>query len=59
MSNKVALARTDNAAELERFREIQRLCHRCADEVAGTLEPGVTERETCRRMRRRAARKAA
>ncbi len=52
MSNKVALARTDDAAELERFREMQRLCYRCAAEVAATLEPGVTEREACRRMRR-------
>ncbi|MEV4257688.1 M24 family metallopeptidase [Spirillospora sp. NPDC049652] len=52
MSNNVALARTDDPAELERFREIQRLCYRCAEEVAATLEPGVTEREACRRMRR-------
>lgn len=51
MSNNVALARTDSPAELERFREIQRLCYDCAEEVAGTLEPGVTEREACRRMR--------
>ncbi|WUI03096.1 M24 family metallopeptidase [Spirillospora sp. NBC_00431] len=52
MSNKVALARVHDAAELERFRAVQRLSYRCAAEVAGTLEPGVTEREACRRMRR-------
>lgn len=52
VSNKVALARVHDAAELERFRAVQRLCYRCAEEVAGTLEPGVTEREACRRMRR-------
>ncbi|TDD95876.1 M24 family metallopeptidase [Actinomadura rubrisoli] len=48
----MALARIDSPAELERFREMQRLCYACADEVAATLEPGVTEREACRRMRR-------
>ncbi|WP_240487328.1 M24 family metallopeptidase [Actinomadura flavalba] len=52
MSNKVALARVDRAAELERFREIQRLSYACAEAVAATLEPGVTEREACRRMRK-------
>nr|WP_192764501.1 M24 family metallopeptidase [Actinomadura algeriensis] len=48
----MALARVDDPAELERFRAVQRLSYACADEVAATLEPGVTEREACRRMRR-------
>ncbi|MFV2178620.1 M24 family metallopeptidase [Actinomadura sp. LOL_016] len=52
MSNNVALARVDDPAELERFRAVQRLSYACADAVAATLEPGVTEREACRRMRR-------
>ncbi|WP_410050070.1 M24 family metallopeptidase [Actinomadura sp. CNU-125] len=52
MSNNVALARVDDPAELERFRAVQRLSYACADEVAATLEPGVTERDACRRMRR-------
>lgn len=51
MSNKVTLARTGDPAQLERFREVQRLCYQCAEEVAAGLEPGVTEREACRRMR--------
>jgi Xaa-Pro aminopeptidase len=52
VSNKVTLARTSDAAELARFREMQRLAYRCAEEVAAGLRPGVTERETTRRMRR-------
>ncbi|MEW2360096.1 M24 family metallopeptidase [Spirillospora sp. NPDC029432] len=48
----MTLARTGDAAELDRFREIQRLSYECAAEVAAGLEPGVTEREACRRMRR-------
>ncbi|WP_245592732.1 M24 family metallopeptidase [Actinomadura rifamycini] len=52
MSNNVALARVDDPAELERFRAVQRLSYACAEAVAGTLEPGTTEREACRRMRR-------
>ncbi|MFI0353696.1 M24 family metallopeptidase [Actinomadura sp. 9N407] len=52
MSNNVTLARTDDPAQLDRFREVQRLSYQCADEVAAGLEPGVTEREACRRMRR-------
>jgi Xaa-Pro aminopeptidase len=51
VSNNVTLARTHDTAELERFREMQRLCYECADTVGATLEPGVTEREACRRMR--------
>lgn len=52
VSNNVALAQTGNAAELERFREMQQLAYQCAEAVAASLEPGVTEREACRRMRR-------
>ncbi|MEV5831824.1 M24 family metallopeptidase [Spirillospora sp. NPDC052242] len=48
----MALARVDDPAELERFRAVQRLSYACAEAVAATLEPGVTEREACRRMRR-------
>ncbi|RJL30365.1 M24 family metallopeptidase [Bailinhaonella thermotolerans] len=39
-------------ADLDRHRRVQRLAYRCAEEVAAGLEPGVTERETTRRMRR-------
>lgn len=39
-------------AELERFREVQRLAYRCVETIAAELEPGVTEREAVRRMRR-------
>ncbi len=53
MSNKVTLARTSDTAELERFREMQALAYRCAETVAADLEPGVTEREATRWMRRR------
>jgi Xaa-Pro aminopeptidase len=52
VSNKATLARTGDPAQLERFRAVQRLSYQCADEVAAGLEPGVTEREACRRMRR-------
>lgn len=37
--------------ELERFREVQRLAYRCAEEVAAGLEAGVTERQAAARMR--------
>ncbi|WP_106400815.1 M24 family metallopeptidase [Actinocorallia populi] len=40
-------------ADLERHREVQALAYRCAEEVAAGLEPGVTEKEAARRMRRR------
>ena len=53
MSNKVPLARTHDPAGLERFREIPRLRHRCSDEAVASPEPGVTEREARRRLRRR------
>jgi Xaa-Pro aminopeptidase len=36
--------------ELERFRRVQQLAYRCAEEVAATLEPGITERQVVRAM---------
>ncbi|MBH5333475.1 aminopeptidase P family protein [Streptomyces pactum] len=38
--------------DLDRFREVQRLAYRCAERVAGWLEPGVTERQAAARLRR-------
>ncbi|MGC0419564.1 M24 family metallopeptidase [Embleya sp. AB8] len=39
-------------ADLDRFREVQQLAYRCAERVAGWIEPGVTERQTVARLRR-------
>jgi Xaa-Pro aminopeptidase len=38
-------------ALLAEHRTVQQLAYRCAEEIAAGLEPGVTERETTRRMR--------
>lgn len=38
--------------ELGRFREVQQLAYRCAEEIAGQLTPGVTEKEVAAEMRR-------
>lgn len=38
--------------ELDRFRAVQRLAYQCAETVASTLEPGVTERQVTKTMRR-------
>jgi Xaa-Pro aminopeptidase len=38
--------------ELDRFRSVQRLAYRCAEEVAGRLQPGITERQAAGMMRR-------
>jgi Xaa-Pro aminopeptidase len=38
--------------DLEAFRAVQQLAYRCAEDVATSLEPGVTEREVCERMKR-------
>lgn len=38
--------------DLQRFKEVQQLAYRCAEETAAGLEPGVTEKETAARMRR-------
>lgn len=40
-----------DSAELARFREVQRLAYAAAEHVAGTLEPGVTEKQAARRLR--------
>lgn len=40
------------AAELDGFRQTQRLAYACAEEVAARLRPGVTEREAARMLRR-------
>ncbi|MFI0353245.1 M24 family metallopeptidase [Actinomadura sp. 9N407] len=37
---------------LRRFRDLQRLAYEAAEAVAAGLEPGVTERQAARRMRR-------
>lgn len=39
--------------DLERFREVQQLAYRCAEETAARLEPGVTERQAAAELRRR------
>lgn len=39
-------------ADLRRFRELQQLAYRCAQNVADWLAPGVTERQTTARLRR-------
>src|SRR5262245_49751181 len=36
--------------ELETVRALQRLAYQCVEEVAATLEPGVTERDAAERM---------
>lgn len=40
-----------SAADLDRHRGVQQLAYRCAETVAATLEPGVTERAAARRMK--------
>ena len=39
-------------ADLDEFRDLQRLAYQCAEEVAVGLRPGVTERQAVGRMRR-------
>jgi Xaa-Pro aminopeptidase len=39
-------------ADLERFKEVQQLAYRCAEETAAELQPGTTEKEAVARMRR-------
>lgn len=39
--------------ELERFKEVQRLAYRCAEETAAELRPGVTEKEAVAHLRSR------
>ena len=45
-------AGTAPAADLDEFRDLQRLAYRGAEEVAAGLRPGVTERQAVDRMRR-------
>lgn len=40
-----------SADELEGFRAVQRLAYRCAEEVAATLTPGVSEKDAARRLK--------
>ncbi|WP_017535476.1 M24 family metallopeptidase [Nocardiopsis alba] len=51
MSHKNVTGDTTTPAELDAFRELQRLAYRAAEDVAASLEPGVTEREAARRIR--------
>jgi hypothetical protein len=47
-----AFAKAPTREAMERHREAQALAYRCAETVGATLEPGVTEREAAKRMRR-------
>lgn len=51
MSTTEAARRGLAPAELDRFREVQRLAYRGARTVADRLEPGDTERDATRRLR--------
>jgi len=42
---------TFDRTDLDRFREVQQLAYRCAEEVGASLAPGMTERQVARRMR--------
>jgi len=42
---------TFDRTDLDRFREVQQLAYRCAEEVGASLQPGMTERQVARRMR--------
>lgn len=39
-------------SELERFRRVQQLAYQCCEEIAPQLQPGVTERQVAKQMRR-------
>jgi Xaa-Pro aminopeptidase len=41
-----------DAADLDRFRAVQALAYRCAEDVAQTLRPGVTERQASAHLER-------
>lgn len=47
----MAVKPVTTSAELARFREVQRLAYTAAQFVAGTLEPGVTEKQAAGRLR--------
>ncbi|GAA1237126.1 M24 family metallopeptidase [Kitasatospora nipponensis] len=40
-----------SAHDLDRFREVQQLAYRCAEQVAAWIEPGVTERQATAKLR--------
>jgi Xaa-Pro aminopeptidase len=42
---------THEPPDLEAFRHMQQLAYRAAEQIAGELEPGVTERQAARRLR--------
>jgi Xaa-Pro aminopeptidase len=41
------------ALELSRFRDVQKLAYRCAEDLARELRPGVTEKQAARELGRR------
>ena len=43
-------ASTYSTAELGRFRGVQQLAYRCAEEVAAELHPGITEKDAAARL---------
>jgi hypothetical protein len=45
-------AKAPTREAMEHHRQAQALAYRCAETVGATLEPGVTEREAAKRMRR-------
>jgi hypothetical protein len=47
-----AFAQAPTREAMDRHREAQALAYRCAETVGAALEPGVTEREAAKRMRR-------
>jgi Xaa-Pro aminopeptidase len=50
-TESVTTTSAPSAVDLEGFRNAQRLAYTCAEEVAATLEPGVTERQAAAAMR--------
>jgi Xaa-Pro aminopeptidase len=51
MTSRGGRSAVPTTGELSRFRDVQQLAYRCAETVAGELQPGITERETTDRMR--------
>jgi Xaa-Pro aminopeptidase len=52
VSNNKSFAEAPTAEAMDRHREAQSLAYRCAETVGESLEPGVTEKEAAKRMRR-------
>lgn len=42
---------TISTSELDRFRATQQLAYQCVEEIAATLEPGITEKQVAKKMR--------